>query len=222
MTISPKVKICGIQEEETLRVALDAGADFIGLVFHPPSPRHVGVEQAASLAQIIKDFSVSKKIMSVGLFVDPEDRILDEILSTVSLDMIQLHGSETAERVWLVNQKTKLPVIKALSVSTEDDFKRVSAYENVVDWLLFDAKPADPDLPGGTGRTFEWSLLDGWTFSRPWMLSGGLNADNVLEALSVLSPDAVDVSSGVESQRGVKDAGKTRAFISKVKGLSGA
>lgn len=222
MTISPKVKICGIQEEETLRVALDAGADFIGLVFHPPSPRHVGVEQAASLAQIIKDFSVSKKIMSVGLFVDPEDRILDEILSTVSLDMIQLHGSETAERVWLVNQKTKLPVIKALSVSTEDDFKRVSAYENVVDWLLFDAKPADPDLPGGTGRTFEWSLLDGWTFSRPWMLSGGLNADNVLEALSVLSPDAVDVSSGVESQRGVKDAGKIRAFISKVKGLSGA
>ncbi|MCB1681739.1 MAG: phosphoribosylanthranilate isomerase [Alphaproteobacteria bacterium] len=220
--MSPKVKICGIQEEETLRVALDAGADFIGLVFHPPSPRHVGVEQAASLAQIIKDFSVSKKIMSVGLFVDPEDRILDEILSTVSLDMIQLHGSETAERVWLVNQKTKLPVIKALSVSTEDDFKRVSAYENVVDWLLFDAKPADPDLPGGTGRTFEWSLLDGWTFSRPWMLSGGLNADNVLEALSVLSPDAVDVSSGVESQRGVKDAGKTRAFISKVKGLSGA
>ncbi|MCB9977624.1 MAG: phosphoribosylanthranilate isomerase [Rhodospirillales bacterium] len=220
--MSPKVKICGIQEEETLRVALDAGADFIGLVFHPPSPRHVGVEQAASLAQIIKDFSVSKKIMSVGLFVDPEDRILDEILSTVSLDMIQLHGSETAERVWLVNQKTKLPVIKALSVSTEDDFKRVSAYENVVDWLLFDAKPADPDLPGGTGRTFEWSLLDGWTFSRPWMLSGGLNADNVLEALSVLSPDAVDVSSGVESQRGVKDAGKIRAFISKVKGLSGA
>ncbi|MCB1840955.1 MAG: phosphoribosylanthranilate isomerase, partial [Alphaproteobacteria bacterium] len=110
----------------------------------------------------------------------------------------------------------------ALSVSTEDDFKRVSAYENVVDWLLFDAKPADPDLPGGTGRTFEWSLLDGWTFSRPWMLSGGLNADNVLEALSVLSPDAVDVSSGVESQRGVKDAGKIRAFISKVKGLSGA
>ena len=219
MSPASLVKICGLRDTETLSAALEAGADFIGLVFYPPSPRFVDVETAAGLADFIKSQSVSKKILAVGLFVDPSDALLGEVLGRVAPDMIQLHGSETPERVLAVGETYNLPVIKALPVATELDFNLIAAYEAVADWLLFDAKPADSNLPGGTGKTFDWSLLEGRRFSKPWMLSGGLHAGNIADALRLLSPDAVDVSSGVESARGVKDVTKIKEFINKIKSL---
>lgn len=219
MTEQPQIKICGLREKETLSAALEAGADFIGLVFYPPSPRFVDVVTAQRLADFVKSHRVSKNISVVGLFVDPTDGVLEEVLALVELDFIQLHGSETPERVRAVGETHDLPVIKALAVSAELDFNLVSAYEAVSDWLLFDAKPADSNLPGGTGKSFDWGLLEGRSFSRPWMLSGGLNAGNIGAALNILRPDAVDVSSGVESSRGVKDAAKIEEFINKIKFL---
>lgn len=214
-----KVKICGLKDIVAIDAAIAAGADFIGLVFYPASPRHVTIEEAARFAEHIKSRSVAKKVMSVALLVDPDDALLEQAISVVSPDMLQLHGSETPERVSAVKERTKIPVIKALAVSSESDFNIVPAYDAVADWLLFDAKPAPGGLPGGTGKSFDWSLLKGRSFSRPWMLSGGLTPENVREALAVLSPDAVDVSSGVEAARGVKDPAKIRAFIEVSKGL---
>lgn len=220
MSSAPLVKICGLREEETLSAALEAGADFIGLVFYPPSPRSVDSGAAKNLAEIVKGYCVSKKVSTVGLFVDPSDQTLEEVLGRVAPDMIQLHGSETPERVRVVGEIYNLPVIKALPVTPALDFNLVAAYDAVSDWLLFDAKPVDSNLPGGTGKTFDWGLLEGRRFSKPWMLSGGLNVDNIAEALGVLRPDAVDVSSGVESVRGVKDSAKIKEFINKIKLLS--
>lgn len=214
MTRTVKVKICGIRDVLNLDAAIRAGADFIGFVFYPSSPRAVGIEDARVLVQYIKDRGVSKHVLSVGLFVDPDDGLLEDTLSRVSLDIIQLHGSETSERVRAIRERYNLPVIKALAASDEIDFNIVRDYEAVADWLLFDAKPAPGGQPGGMGVGFDWSILVGHHFSKPWMLSGGLNAGNVREALGVLCPDAVDVSSGVESSRGIKDAGKIREFIS--------
>ncbi len=219
MNSGPLVKICGLRETETLSAALESGADFIGLVFYPPSPRYVDVAAAKKLAEFIKGSDVSKNVRTVGLFVDPSDGLLGEVLEHVGLDMVQLHGSETPERVRVVGETYKLPVIKALPVASESDLNPVSAYEAAADWLLFDAKPADSNLPGGTGKSFDWSLLEGRTFSKPWMLSGGLHAGNIAQALDILRPDAVDVSSGVESVRGIKDEGKIRAFINAIKSL---
>ncbi len=215
-----KVKICGLKDIANLDAAIDHGADFIGLVFFPGSPRHVTVEEAARLAKHIKGRMVSKKVSVVALLVDPDDVMLEQVIEAVSPDMIQLHGSETPERVRSVKERTKISIIKALAVSSEFDFNIVPDYEAVADWLLFDAKPAPGGLPGGTGKSFDWSLLQGRSFSRPWMLSGGLTPENVRAALGLLSPDAVDVSSGVEAARGVKDPAKIRAFLELVKGFS--
>lgn len=214
-----KVKICGLKDIAAIDVAINAGADFIGLVFYPASPRHISVDEAARLAAHIQSRGVAKKAMSVALLVDPDDALLEQVAGAVSPDMIQLHGSETPERVAAVKERYNIPIIKALALSRESDFNLVRAYEAVTDWLLFDAKPAPDGLPGGTGKTFDWGLLKGRAFSRPWMLSGGLTPFNVAEALSALSPDAVDVSSGVEAARGVKDAAKIHAFIEAAKGL---
>jgi phosphoribosylanthranilate isomerase len=215
-----KVKICGLKDIAAIDAAIDHGADFIGLVFFPGSPRHVTLEEAAGLARHIKSRSVAKKVMTVALLVDADDALLEQVLGTVSPDMIQLHGSETPERVGAVKERTKIPFIKALAVSCESDFNSVQAYEAVADWLLFDAKPAPDGLPGGTGKTFDWSLLKGRRFSKPWMLSGGLTPETVGGALGLLSPNAVDVSSGVEVARGVKDPSKIRAFLEAAKGFS--
>lgn len=219
MSDGVKVKICGLKDLANLDAAIDHGADFIGLVFYPASPRHVTVEEVARLAKHIKSRAVAKTISSVALLVDPDDALLEQVIEAVSPDMIQLHGSETPERVRVIKERTKIPIIKALAVSSESDFNIVPDYEAVTDWLLFDAKPAPGGLPGGTGKSFDWSLLEGRSFSRPWMLSGGLTPENLREALSVLSPDAVDVSSGVEAARGVKDPAKIRAFIEAAKGF---
>ncbi len=215
-----KVKICGLSTPETLTEALENGADFIGLVFYPPSPRYVELEVANYLANFIP-----KHIERVGLFVDPDDKLLEETLHAVPLTMIQLHGRETPERVADIKEKFSLPIIKAIPISNAADLTKSQEYEAIADWLLFDALPttnpqADGQsdaLPGGNGIAFDWSLLKDYQGTKPWMLAGGLAPENISEALQTLSPDAVDVSSGVESTAGTKDIAKIRSFLKSVK-----
>ncbi len=209
-TYKTKVKICGLSEPETVTAAIEAGTDFIGLVFYEPSPRHIELDVAKYLSNFIPE-----KVQLVGLFVNPDDIYLTRILNEVPLTMIQLHGDETPARVTEVKEKFGLPVMKALPISSQKDLGNIKPYDNVADWLLFDAK--GEDLPGGNGTAFDWNILKNYQGSKPWMLAGGLTPDNVGDALALLSPNAVDVSSSVESSKGVKDARKIQAFISAVK-----
>jgi len=205
------VKICGLSTPQTVRVAADAGARFAGFVFYAPSPRNVSPDIAASLSR-----TLPTGVRSVGLFVNADNAFLEAVLGAVPLDMIQLHGEEPPPRVAEIKARFNMPVMKALRVADTRDVAAARDYEDVADWLLFDAK-VDGDLPGGTGHSFDWTILAGLTFRKPWMLGGGLHAGNIGAALSVLKPTAVDVSSGVESTRGVKDEGKIREFIAAVK-----
>lgn len=207
-------KICGIKTPEALTAATSNGARFIGFVFYPPSPRHIEVNIAQDLA-----YQLPTGVRGVGLFVDPTDEQLETVLSRVQLDMIQLHGSESPDRVAQIKEKHVMPIIKAFPVRTAADIDRAENYDQVADWLLFDAKPPNADLPGGTGHSFDWTLLQGKSFSKPWMLSGGLTIENVGDALKDLRPNAVDVSSGVEAVRGEKDAAKIKAFLAAVNAL---
>lgn len=213
MTNRPHVKICGIKTPQALEACAQCGARFVGFVFYPPSPRHVEVDTAKELALM-----VPTGMRAVGLFVDPSDAELEAVLGKVQLDMIQLHGSETPERVREIRVKYAMPIIKAFPVREAVDIDAAYDYPDA-DWLLFDAKSSDASVHGGTGQCFDWSLLAGRRFDKPWMLSGGLTAENLGEALSVLAPTAVDVSSGVEISRGEKDIGKIHAFIRAAKGL---
>lgn len=207
------VKICGIRTPEILSVAAVAGARFAGFVFVPESPRYIHPEQARLLSR-----QLPTGLRSVGLFVNPSDEGLAHILSAVSLDFIQLHGDESPARVQAIKSRFHLPVIKAFALSSAADLDQVAAYIPVIDWILFDAKaPASSNIAGGNGVAFDWTILKGKKFDKPWMLSGGLTPDNVADALAILTPDAVDVSSGVESARGVKDAQKIRDFIAAIK-----
>ena len=208
------IKICGLREPETLKAAVEAGARFIGFVFYPPSPRYIAPAQAGELMRMLPS-----TVRSVGLFVDPTDETLENTIALAPVDMIQLHGSESPERVKDIREKLMRPIIKAIGVRHEPDLDSVKKYEPVSDWLLFDARPENASLPGGTGQSFDWSLLAEKTFTIPWMLSGGLDENNVQTALAALKPDAVDVSSGVERARGVKDSNKIKTFINKVKEL---
>ena len=203
------VKICGLSTPETLQAAIEAGVRYVGFVFVEKSPRHVSFDTAWNLAR-----AVPTGVRSVGLFVDPDDETLERILTGVQLDMVQLHGNETPGRVAEIKSKYAMPVMKAIRVADESDLENVEGFEAAADWLLFDAKI--DGLQGGTGHSFDWNLLKDRTFSKPWMLGGGLNADNVGEALSILAPDAVDVSSGVESAPGIKDPQKIVSFINAV------
>lgn len=201
------VKICGLKTQEMIDVAAEAGADMVGLVFYPPSPRAITVEDAAVL-------SIPDHIKTVGLFVDPSDEELEAAMPHI--DMIQLHGQEGPARVVELKSRHGKPIMKAFGISYADDISQAKIFENWADWLIFDAK-VPGDLPGGTGKSFDWSLLLGMEFEKPWMLSGGLTPENVGEALSLLNPQAVDVSSGVEIERGVKDGAKIQDFINAVK-----
>lgn len=209
-TETTKVKICGLSTPETLTVAIDAGADFVGLVFYAPSPRHVEIEVAAYLAK-----QIPSNVEAVGLFVNPTDEYLQNVLNEVALTMIQLHGHESIERVRQVKQKFNLPVIKALPIETIDDLTAAQAYDNIADWLLFDAKAET--LPGGNGTPFDWNILKDYKGASPWMLAGGLTPKNIAEALKIVTPDALDVSSGVESDPGQKETDKIRSFIQSAK-----
>ena len=212
-----QAKICGINSRDAVRESIDGGADFVGLVFYPRSPRAVTAIEAAQLVHGIPDH-VSK----VGLFVDLGDDMMTAILSQVSLDLLQLHGAETPARVQEIRQLTNIPVMKAIRVATECDITEANSYVDVADRILFDAK-APPDtkgaLPGGNAVTFDWNLLAGRKWPCPWMLSGGLHAGNVAAAIATSGTPSVDVSSGVESSPGIKDSARIREFLTIVKGL---
>lgn len=206
-----KVKICGLTEPHGLTAAIEGGADFVGFVFVPSSPRYVAPEVAKYLASYIP-----AGITRVGLFVDPTPDLLQQIVQQGFLDMIQLHGSESIDFIKEIKDRYRLPVMKAVNIAAKNDLAAVPAYESVADWILFDAKTSG-GMTGGTGHSFDWCILKDYPHTKPWMLAGGLNAENVREALKILSPDAIDVSSGVESARGVKDPGKIRAFLNLAK-----
>lgn len=206
------VKICGLSKPETLAAAINAGARYVGFVFYTPSPRNIAPDTAKELA-----LAVPTGVRNVGLFVDPTDEQLEETLGIVPLDMLQLHGQESPARIAEIKAKFAMPVMKAINIREAADLNTVPAYEAVIDYLLFDSKPEKSTLPGGTGEKFDWTLLAGRTFSKPWMLSGGLTPENVADAIAQLSPTAVDVSSGVESTPGTKDAAKIKAFIEAAK-----
>ena len=203
------IKICGLKTPEAIDVALESGADFVGFVFFAPSPRNLGLEAARALGQ-----RVNARAGKVALTVDANDETLLAIIGALKPDMLQLHGSETPERVAVVRARFGLPVMKALPVATRADLSPVRLYANVADRLLFDARaPIDATRPGGLGKPFDWTLLKGIAPGIPFMLSGGLDANNVAEAIAVTRAPGVDVSSGVERAPGEKDPDKIRAFI---------
>ncbi len=206
------VKICGLSTPETLQTAIESGARFVGFVFYPPSPRNVSLDTAFELAR-----AVPTGVRTVGLFVNPDDALLDRVLTGVQLDMVQLHGDETPERITDIKSRFPIQIMKAIRVATKDDLNDLESFEEVADWILFDARPEGAKLPGGTGQTFDWTILQNRRMKKPWMLSGGLNESNVKEALRILNPDAVDISSGVESAPGQKDTQKIKTFINAVK-----
>ncbi len=195
------VKICGIRSPEALEASVTSGARYVGLVFYPPSPRAVGPTEAAALARL-----APTGVRTVGLFVEPDDELLDRILSQVPLDVIQLHGAETPGRVAEIKAAISMPVMKAIRVAEARDLVVVPDYEAVADMLLFDAKPPPnvTALPGGNGVPFDWTILAGRQWARPWMLSGGLTAENLAESVHTTGATAVDVSSGVEDRPGHK------------------
>ncbi|WP_299640747.1 phosphoribosylanthranilate isomerase [uncultured Ruegeria sp.] len=198
-----RFKICGLTAPEHVRAAAEAGAGYVGFVFFPKSPRNLDVSQATDLAHL-----VPVGVAKVALVVNATDEELDEIVSTVPLDMLQLHGKESPERVTEVRERFGLPVMKAIGVAEAEDLAAIDLYSEVADQLLIDAKPPrESELPGGNGLAFDWRLLAGRKYwRRPWMLAGGLTPQNVAEAVRMTGARQVDVSSGVESAPGVKDA----------------
>jgi len=204
----PDVKICGISTPEALDASIQSGARFIGLVFYPNSPRNVSFDVAYNLAK-----QIPTGVRTVALFVEPTDEQLERVLGGIPIDMIQLHGTESPERVQNIKDKYHIQTIKAFRIANEHDLEKVESYSIAADWFLFDAKPKNATLPGGTGHTFDWTVLQNRTWSKPWMLSGGLNANNIKDALTLLTPNAIDVSSGVESKTGIKDKQKINNFI---------
>jgi len=204
-------KICGLSTKSTILEAIKSGADYVGFVFYAPSPRNITPEQAKKLASL-----VTKEVKKVGVFVNPTDQLLTSVLTQVDLDIIQLHGNETIERVQEIKKKFSKKIMKAISVVSVDDIKRAKQYENIVDLLLFDAKAPDDledALPGGNGIQFDWQLIANEKWAIPWMLSGGLDATNVMKAVKISGAQYVDISSGVETSPGNKDIKKIRAFL---------
>ena len=204
-----EIKICGIKDLAAMDAALEAGADMVGLVFFPPSPRSVSLEEGAKLAARARG-----KALVVALTVDADDALVDAIKARVAPDMLQLHGQETPARVSEIRKRAGLPMIKALPVAEAGDLDVVPAYAAVAERILFDARPPrDATRPGGHGSPFDWTLLAHVARTRPIMLSGGLDPENVGAAIRTVRPDAVDVSSGVEKSPGVKDAEKIARFV---------
>jgi phosphoribosylanthranilate isomerase len=207
------VKICGLSTAPTLEAAVDAGADYVGLVFFAKSPRNVTVPVAADLAA-----RAGGRVQTVALVVDPSDAALDEIVTDVQPDWLQLHGHETPARVAEIKARYGLPVLKALPIATEADVVAADAWRPVADMLLFDAKPPpDATLTGGNGLSFDWRLVAGVARRYPFMLAGGLTPDNVAAAVATTGAAAVDVSSGVETAPGLKDADLIRRFVAAAK-----
>lgn len=207
------IKICGLTTADTLDAALDDGADFVGAVIFFRSPRHMAPQAAAELFERARG-----RARIVAVVVDPDDRLLEEIGRKLRPDFVQLHGRETPERAAAVRALTRAGVIKALPIRTSEDLDASAQWEPHVDHLMFDAKPPEGSLlPGGVGHSFDWSLLSDRAFKKRWFLAGGLNPDNVAEALALTGAPMADVSSGVESAPGVKDAARIAAFLQAVR-----
>lgn len=208
MASSPRVKICGLRDVAMMQAAVDAGAAYVGLVFFPKSPRNVTIAQAAEVAR-----AVPVGIAKVALVVDADDALLDAITESVPLDILQLHGHETPQRVAAIRARYGLPVMKAVGVADASDLAALDVYAKVADQILVDAKPPKhATLPGGNGLAFDWRLIAGRRWPVPWMLAGGLTPQNVAEAIALTGATQVDVSSGVESAPGRKDADLITAF----------
>jgi phosphoribosylanthranilate isomerase len=203
------VKICGLSTPDALDVALDAGADMVGFVFFPPSPRHIGFEAAKLLG-----VRVGSRAGKVALTVDATDQMLRDIVEALKPDLLQLHGRETPERVGAIRSRFGLPVMKAIPIAVRADLSPTRLYANFADRMLFDARaPREATRPGGLGKSFDWQLLQNLDLGIPFMLSGGLDAGNLAEALQITRAPGVDVSSGVERAPGQKDPEKIRAFV---------
>jgi phosphoribosylanthranilate isomerase len=203
------VKICGLSTRETLDAALDAGADMVGFVFFPPSPRHLRLETARDLGG-----QVQRRALKVALTVDADDATLGNIVEALRPDILQLHGRETVARLRDIKQTFKLPVMKAMAVETAADLAPLPGYAAVADRILFDARPPKgATRPGGLGAVFDWHVLDNLDLQLPFMVSGGLTPENVADAIRITRAGGVDVSSGVERAPGFKDPEMIRAFI---------
>lgn len=214
--MTTRVKICGIKSADIMRAALDAGADYVGLVFFPRSPRFVAPVDAARLADLARG-----RARIVALVVDPTDALIDEIVRVVRPDMLQLHGHETPDRCREIKKRWPVAVMKAIGVGAPTDVARASDYAGSIDLVLFDAKPPkDAILPGGNGVPFDWTMLAGVSGRFDYLLSGGLTPENVAEAVRLTGARAVDVSSGVETAPGVKDAILIKRFITAAKSVS--
>jgi phosphoribosylanthranilate isomerase len=212
------VKICGLTSEPALDAALDAGADFVGFVFFPPSPRHLELAPAGDLGR-----RVGGRAGKVALTVDAGDDLIAGIMAALDPDLLQLHGREPPARVAAIKARFGRPVMKAIPIAGADDLAAIPAYAGVADRLLFDARaPREATRPGGLGRPFDWHLLERLDLAVPFMLSGGLDAGNVATALAVTAAPGVDVSSGVEAAPGVKDPERIRAFIRAARAARGA
>ena len=212
--MSTLVKICGIKEPAALKAAVESGADFVGFVFYPPSPRYIEPEQAAHLIRMLP-----ATVRSVGLFVDPDEETLRRVTAVAPLDFIQLHGEETPSNIGGIKSYLSQKIIKSIRIGSKNDLAEIKRYALVSDWILFDSKVIGSALPGGTGERFDWSILKDVKPPLPWMLAGGLTAQNVAEGIMALHPTAVDVSSGVEDAPGQKSSEKIKDFIAAAKSV---
>jgi phosphoribosylanthranilate isomerase len=215
--MSVAVKICGLSRPDAVHAAAAGGARFVGFVFYPPSPRHLTIEAASALAR-----SVPPGITRVGVMVDPDDDFLARLLAKAPLELLQLHGKETPERVAQIKDRFRIAAMKAIPVAAAADLEPAQRYFGIADWLMFDAKPPKEKtdaMPGGNALAFDWQLLRAHRWPLPWMLSGGLDPDNLADAARISGAPVLDVSSGVESSPGVKDIAKIRAFLARAQAL---
>ena len=208
-----KVKICGIRETHHVKAAVESGASYLGFVFFDKSRRNISIEVAQKLAKATPSY-----VVRVALMVNPDDALISRVLDTVPIDMLQLHGHESVERVSNIKAMTGVPVMKAIGVGNKNDLAIIKEYELVADQILLDAKPPlTSDVPGGLGRPFDWSIINGFVFKKPWLLAGGLNSKNVKKAIKQTGATEVDVSSGVEDEFGTKSEKKILEFINILK-----
>ena len=206
-----RVKICGVKSEEIANHAIISNADYLGFIFYPQSPRNISFEESTAILNKVKN-----KISTVAVAVNPDDSMLNKIIE-IGFSMIQLHGTESIERVKEIKNLSSIKIIKSFGISNKSDLAKTQSYEDIADYFLFDARPEEKDLPGGNAKTFEWSTLNDYTSKKEFFLSGGLNIENVETAVNSNQTNFFDVSSGVESSPGVKDKQKISDFIRKIK-----
>ena len=206
-----RVKICGIKSEEIANHAIISNADYLGFIFYPQSPRNISFEESTAILNKVKN-----KISTVAVTVNPDDSMLNKIIE-IGFSMIQLHGTESIERVKEIKNLSSIKIIKSFGISNKSDLAKTQSYEEIADYFLFDARPEEKDLPGGNAKTFEWSTLNDYTSKKEFFLSGGLNIENAETAVNSNQTNFFDVSSGVESSPGVKDKQKISDFIRKIK-----